>query len=312
MFNQKEFKGLILLAIIILLFSGISALRFIKIKNPQRKQINQIELVMSSNLDSFSIRKSTVDKYKTTYENNSDPIHMDMKFSYFDPNKVNRDELLSMGLNENAVNNMLKYREKGGVFYKKEDLKRIYGISQSTYMAMEDFIIIEEKKYVERKVDTDHDYKNKFNKDTNYYKSNVHLSHEKISIDLNFTNEDELTKLNGIGEVLSKRIIKYRDLLGGFVKIEQLKEVYGLPEETYENIKDQIVIDTKMMKKIRINHIDQDALSEFPYINKKQSQTIINYRNQHGNFKDINDIFNIKSFDKEFIEKIEPYLDFRE
>jgi competence ComEA-like helix-hairpin-helix protein len=122
----------------------------------------------------------------------------------------------------------------------------------------------------------------------------------------------ELMELNGIGEKLSARIIKYRDKLGGFVRIDQLKEVYGLSGETYELIKDQIVVDGKMINKIRINLAEPQNLYSFPYIPKREAYQIFNYRRQHGNFHSIDDLRKIKSLDETFIQKLEPYLDFRE
>ncbi|MEZ4907726.1 MAG: helix-hairpin-helix domain-containing protein [Saprospiraceae bacterium] len=91
-----------------------------------------------------------------------------------------------------------------------------------------------------------------FNKDSvNYKIKNRKTEKTKLNIDINFCDEAELQKLNGIGEVLSARIIKYRNLLGGFVTIDQLKEIYGLSDETYESIKDQIVIDVKLLKRLK-------------------------------------------------------------
>lgn len=311
MFNFKEFRGLLLLAVFILILSFISAFRFIKIKNLSRIPLSENEIIISSSLDSFAMKKQNQNRTKYTYDNESVRNQIEIEFTYFNPNNVVREDLLKMGLNENAVNNLMKYREKGGKFYKKDDLKKIYGISESTYKALENYIIIENEKsdISYQKPINEQKYQN--NADSNSKIDKV-FKKNKILIDINFADENELIKLNGVGEVLSKRILKYRDLLGGFVRVEQLTEVYGLSSETYEKIKDQIIIDTKMMKKIKINIIDQDGLSEFPYINKKQAQILINFRNQHGNFKNINDIYNIKSIDKEFIEKIEPYIDFTE
>ena len=147
---------------------------------------------------------------------------------------------------------------------------------------------------------------------TNNREFNVYRKKEKFVVDINTCSEPELMELNGIGEKLSARIIKYRDKLGGFVRIEQLKEVYGLPPETYELIFDQIAVDSKMINKIRINLAEPNILYSFPYISKREAYQIFNYRKQHGYFRSIDDLRKIKSLDETFIQKIEPYLDFGE
>lgn len=117
--------------------------------------------------------------------------------------------------------------------------------------------------------------------------------------------------LHGIGSVLSKRIVKYRESLGGFHSIDQINEVYGLSLEIFEQIKPNLQINNEtLIQRININLAAADELAIHPYINKKQAQTIVNYRNQHGNFKNLESLSQIKSLDNVFLRKIEYYLEY--
>lgn len=65
-----------------------------------------------------------------------------------------------------------------------------------------------------------------------------------VRVDLNAADSTELQKVSGIGPVLSKRIVKYRKLIGGFTDKSQLKKVYGLSPENYDRIAGQVYVDT--------------------------------------------------------------------
>ena len=309
MFNKKEQKGIFLFLIIALVFVLTSWMRTwnfdfgksVSLRDDEIKTIKLIEL-KSDTKNSNSEYSSKSFSRKTYNENRVREINL----SAFDPNTVTADQLIYMGINEKTADNWQKYLKKGGKFYKKEDVAKIYGITPNVFKMLSPYIILkeEEKKSFRR------DSTKNFSQDKGGFYTNKEK--EKFIVDLNTCTDMELMELNGIGEKLSARIIKYRDKLGGFVRIDQLKEVYGLPAETYELIKDQIVVDGKMINKIRINLAEPQNLYSFPYIPKREAYQIFNYRRQHGNFRSINDLRKIKSLDETFIQKIEPYLDFRE
>lgn len=129
-------------------------------------------------------------------------------------------------------------------------------------------------------------------------------------VDINRCDTSELIKLPGIGPVLSVRIIKYRKLLGGFARTDQLREVYGLPEKTYELIKDQIHVDTLMISAININSADFKTLVRFPYFEKYEVTSILKYRELEGRIKDIQELVDNKIIAGEKALKVRPYLRF--
>jgi competence protein ComEA len=142
---------------------------------------------------------------------------------------------------------------------------------------------------------------------TTYYKKAA----TGVVIELNTADTAQLTTLPGIGESFAKRIISYRNRLGGFDSREQLKEVYGIDAEKYAALQAQVNVDATRIKKISINKAAFDDLKYFPYLTFKQMNAIIQFREQHGDYSSIADMKNIVLLDDEILRKIEPYLAFK-
>jgi DNA uptake protein ComE-like DNA-binding protein len=151
------------------------------------------------------------------------------------------------------------------------------------------------------------------NKKQNINKSSVWKpGQEKKLLDINTCDSADLERLPGIGPVLSARIVKYRNLLGGFVKTDQLKEVYGLPPETFALISGRIFADSSAVKKININKADYKQLIRFPYFGKYQVSAILKYRELKGRIIGMGDLSENKLISAETVGKVRPYLEFGE
>lgn len=120
-----------------------------------------------------------------------------------------------------------------------------------------------------------------------WFKNNTFI--ELKTIDINTATEEEWIELKGIGETLAKRIIKYRDKIGGFYSIQQLKEVYGIKPEVLENITPQLKIHPTNIQKISIAISDYQSLAKHPYLNNYFAKIIINKRST-GEIKSVNDL----------------------
>ena len=131
------------------------------------------------------------------------------------------------------------------------------------------------------------------------------------TVELNTADSAALTRIHGIGPSFARRIIAYRQKLGGFLNKEQLKEVYGLDSEKYAEIKDEVRIDASRVKKLHINTVDFEALRHFPYLSYKQANAVIQYRVQHGNYQSLNDMRDIALLNDEILSKIAPYITFK-
>jgi DNA uptake protein ComE-like DNA-binding protein len=208
-------------------------------------------------------------------------------YGFIDPNSADLNRLVEFGFSRFQSNNIVEYRKKGGVFKTKTDLLKIYGIDSIFFELIKGHLQLETSE-VEQS--------------TKYNKENV------FRVELNIADTTDLMKLAGIGSVYARRILKYRDLLGGFYSTTQLCEVYNFSEETYRNIETSIFVDTLMLKKIRINFAEYSDLLKHPYLNKKQIEAILNYRDQNGAYKNVHQLKVNGLVDSETFERIRPYL----
>jgi len=210
---------------------------------------------------------------------------------HFDPNHT-PDDSMRILLPRYIANNLIKYRSNGGTFKEKTDLLKIYGMDTSLYTSIQPYIIFK-------------------NHEIQTSKSNhIERPKEIILIELNEADTAELTRLYGIGSILANRIISFREALGGFHSIGQLAETYGLPEETFLQIRTKFKLD-KQHRKIDVNKLDQQSLAAHPYINWKQAKWIEQYRKQHGLFNSIEDMSKIRMLDSNFLAQLAPYFSFQ-
>jgi len=133
---------------------------------------------------------------------------------------------------------------------------------------------------------------------------------KKRLLELNSCDSAALVALPGIGPVLSARIIKYRNLLGGYASVDQLKEVYGLPEETFNLISGRVSADTLSLKKIKINEAEFKELIRHPYFKRNEVSAILKYRELKGRITGIGDMKENNLISTETARKIGGYLDF--
>jgi DNA uptake protein ComE-like DNA-binding protein len=133
---------------------------------------------------------------------------------------------------------------------------------------------------------------------------------QKSLIDINTCDSAELVRLPGIGPVLSARIVKYRNYLGGYASTLQLKEVYGLSPETYELIRSRVIADPAVIKRIGINTADYREFSRVRYLEKYEISAILKYRELKGRIDNVNELTDNKLITVEKAQKVGPYLRF--
>ena len=130
-----------------------------------------------------------------------------------------------------------------------------------------------------------------------------------IVLDINLADSAAWVALPGIGPTLASRIIAYRNKLGGFLETAQLCEVYGFKEDLLYDLKDRLVLENTANVKMNLNQVDYATLAKHPYFKFTLSKAIINYRKQHGNFKSLDDLKNIKLVNDSIFQKIATYLE---
>ena len=208
----------------------------------------------------------------------------------FDPNTLPPHKWQEMGFSEKQAAMVDKYRKKGGHFDKKEDVKKLFFIGDEEYNLLEPYIEIPSKSH------------------TPQPQASTTRQEQLTAIEINTADTLDLMQLKGIGRVYANRIVKYRDLLGGFHSKEQLLEVYGLQQELYQTICPYISIDTANIKTININTADIDQLKKHPYLDYYQAKAILRYRQLGNTFGTVTDLQNVTLIDNNTFEKIKPYL----
>jgi competence protein ComEA len=128
-------------------------------------------------------------------------------------------------------------------------------------------------------------------------------------VNLNRADSSDLLPLPGIGPVFAARIIKYRELLGGYVSLDQLREVYGLSAETVEMLKGRVLIEPSLVRKINLNRITFRELLRHPYIQMEEVKRLMAYRDRTGSIESPEVITTNGLLADSTLRKIGPYLD---
>lgn len=218
----------------------------------------------------------------------------------FDPNAIGIEEWQSLGLSARQAAAIINYRKKGGKFRKAEDLQKMYTISDEMYKRLFPYVSIEPRPgdatlYVKRGDAVKPEYK----------KQVLNI------IEVNHADSAALVEIKGIGAAFAMRIIKYRERIGGFHKKEQLMEVFGLDSLKFKEINSQVSVDTAGLRKIYINAAMVGDFKNHPYIKYKQANALVQYRKQHGDYRNIADLSKVLILDAETINRLAPYLNFK-
>ncbi|MGD9327720.1 MAG: helix-hairpin-helix domain-containing protein [Cyclobacteriaceae bacterium] len=239
-------------------------------------------------------------------ENQKIPIVPDTIFP-FNPNTVSFKEMMLLGFDSAIGRRIMKYRDKNGQFIVKRDLLRIYDFPESLYLDLKDYIILPEE--IPKKIP-----KKQYDKvQTQGWTGNISekVSAPKMKFNINLADSNQLMILKGIGSILSNRIIKYRDLLGGYSNIDQLNDVYGLRGKALELLKSAVFVDSLFIpEKIEINFSGWTEMVRHPYINSQLANDIIKLRSDKGYLKSIDQLLEIPYLNDSILHRVEPYIKF--
>lgn len=238
----------------------------------------------------------------------------------FDPNTADSTDFLRLGLQPWQVRSIYRYRAKGGIYRKATDFAKLFGLTKKQYEALAPYIQIandyrpasdfygNKREYAEsyhetyKKGDTNNSKDDTNNSPVSY----PHKLEKGQHIAINTADTTELMKIPGIGNYYAKRIIRYRDLLGGFTSSHQLSEIEGVPESAQAYIN----IDIHHIKKLDINKLSLNQLRKHPYINFYQAKAICDYRRLRGPIKDLEELKLLNDFPAAEIERLRPYVSF--
>jgi len=223
----------------------------------------------------------------------------------FDPNTVSVADWQRMGVPRWLAERIDRYRQKGGQFRRKEDLRRIYDFPPQLYTELEPFIVLKSagvspafsgREEVQERQAVNRSWERP-------------ARPEQQPFDINTADTTQLIRLRGIGSRLAQRILKFRDALGGFVSPEQFDQIYGLDSTARQALHQYARIQTPV-RPIPINSATAEELDRHPYLSRRQPTLLVRYREQHGAYRSVDDLRNIRVLDEETIERIRGYLVF--
>lgn len=221
----------------------------------------------------------------------------------FNPNQLPPDSLELLGMPAWLAKRIDNYRQKGGRFRQKEDLMKIYGFPDSLYQRLDPFIRISTAPAsagtAGRTVKPEEARPPAAARETEAV----------AAFNINKADSFQLQQIKGIGPVLSGRIVRFRDKLGGFSSLGQLYEVWGLDSTVVSRLIESAFIEEGFAPEpLLINAASQEELAAHPYIDARQAKLIYNYRKQHGPFRSVEDLRKLHILDAGFVQKIAPYI----
>lgn len=304
--NRRQERGmwllmlLLLMAIVLLVISPyMFRSRFVPLNQQLQAQLDSIEWELSAarKTKSMELRKRA---------------NKPLKVFAFNPNTVSQAELISMGLSAHIAQQWLRYREKGGYFSKAEDVRKLYAITDEVYKSLAPYMYFESKassvdKPEKRKLNTTAKAR-EYNSD---HQEAPMISPEpklQVRIGINAADSVSLLQVKGIGAYYAGAIVRYRERLGGFVDLAQLKELYKVDEERYALWTQSLFLDTVALRKLPLNTADFKSVLRHPYIDYETTKYILNKRKRLGGFAAPYQLIDEQYLPDSLYQKLLPYL----
>ncbi|MEO7522560.1 MAG: helix-hairpin-helix domain-containing protein [Ferruginibacter sp.] len=301
-FTRKEKNGTLLLTCLILL---LIATPFIYALVFKEKMTDAAELKSKMALLKIKTADSTEKKYHRNYAEGQEREPYNSYQSkehkpapdlfYFDPNTLSAPGWKKLGVADKAIATIQNYLSKGGKFRDPEDIKKIWGLHKDQVEELLPYVKITQSA-------------NSTSLNYPVYEKKEFTKKATSIVDINNADSSAYISLPGIGPGYARRIVKFRDKLGGFYKTEQVAETFGLPDSVFQKINSYLQVSGENLRKININTVTFDELKEHPYFRYQLANAIIQYRTQHGNFSSVGEIKKIMLITEEVFEKVSPYL----
>jgi competence protein ComEA len=307
-FTHSERNGTIVLLIIIVMLSMFITLQKKFVSLP-KENFTAFDAFLATLDDSVNWNSSSSSvNYQTHNTEPATPnlseeagqhsIYHAKELFNFNPNDLPVDDWVRLGLSPAQARSVKNFEAKGGKFESKEDVKKLFVISAERYSELEPYIVLPEKS----------PGKNQNNPGANNSQPVIRNPKLPSVVELNTADSSLLVSIKGIGPSFAKRILEYREKLGGYHSIDQLTEVYGIDAEKFAAMKDFVKADSSYIRKINVNTALASDLKKLPYISWPVANGLVNYRKAHGNFKSVAGIRSCALITEELYNKIAPYL----
>lgn len=308
-FNRTERRGILSLLIIIVILIAINLyLTYVPYQFPETK--SKLDQIYAA-LEQDSLQNERFAKATTKIEENVDIKTKKDSLFTFDPNGLSIELWQKLGLSQKQAAVIKNYESKGGKFREKEDVQKMYTISEEVYQRLEPYIeiadepVIEETKDSENKSEEVQYTKSKINSKKNYKRKFV-----KPIVDINLADSATFKSIYGIGPYFSGKMVSYRKKLGGYASKKQLTEIWGFSDSLLQAIHSQLVVSKINLQKIRLNQAAASELKEHPYIDWNLANSLVKIRAKHGRFENSQDLKRSVLVTDSLLNKLLPYLSF--
>lgn len=220
----------------------------------------------------------------------------------FNPNTADSATLVRLGLRPWQASNVLKYRRKGGKWRAPDDFARLYGLSKEDFLLLRPYIRIDAPEGYADETDAGHSVRDSLRRQypEKYPEGTV--------VDLNSADTTELKRIPGIGSYYAGKICRYRERLGGFLHVAQIKEVEGLPADVEKWF---CVAPDAQVRRIDMNGATFKQLVSHPYLSYEQVKVISDHIRKRGPLKDWSDLRLYDEFTAEDFQRLQPYFYFK-
>jgi len=289
-FNKRERNGLIILSALVLI---LFIVRMILPSFSKQHEVKITKVEPIAKVEQAIIIQDTSTQVSIDETKKDTLTKAPNQLFTFDPNTITIEDAVKLGFTKKTAQTLEKYRSKGGKFKSKEDLKKLFGVSEKLYAKIESYILIEIKP------------KEEFAKAPNKFEKAA-----PKQIDINTADSLQLLSLPMVGPATAKKILKFRNSLGGFYSVEQLRELYGMKDSVFALIQPRIIVSSANVKKLNVNSLSYEEMKKHPYINHIVASTIVAYRQKHGAYKTISDLKNVGTINDELLAKLSNYISF--
>lgn len=218
----------------------------------------------------------------------------------FNPNFITDFKGYTLGLSTSEIDRLLAFRKTNRYVNSSSEFQTVTGVSDSLLNVISPYFKFPD--WVTNK---------KGNSYKEFPKYNGDRKEKIIVLDVNQATQEDLIKVYGIGAALSERILKEKEKFGGFVSMDQMKEIWGLSPEVVEKLQQHFKVSIQpKINKIAINTASIKELSQFPYFRYALAKDIVTYRSMNGEIKVKEDLLKIKNFPVDKVDIIALYLDF--
>ena len=219
----------------------------------------------------------------------------------FNPNYISDYKGYKLGMTVEEIDRLIAFRKENKFVNSAQEFQKVTKVSDSLLSKIAPYFKFPDWVNENRKSNS-----------ISIYRPPVFATSEKLVVlDINTASLEDLVKVYGIGEVIAQRILSYREILGSFVAMEQLDEVWGLSPEVLVNLNKRFKVKSLVgIKKVNINNASIKELAQFPYFKYALAKQIVIYRSMNGSIIETADLTKIKGMPNDKIKIIALYLDF--